>query len=131
MKRYSTLDTLEAEGAEPNGPTGGLGLYKQIETDNDKIIADARKNLDDYQRNSQDKLKQYEDDMRAGKNPAMPHFDSPPAIPAAKKMPKDLSPYVTFLHPWMHEIVNQLVLMIMFGMLAIATLIVLRLKDIR
>ena len=54
----------------------------------------------------------------------------PPKIADAKKVPKDLSRYVNFLHPWMHEILNQLVLMLMFGMLVIATLIVLRMQDI-
>ncbi len=131
MKRFSTLDTLEPEGAEPKGKSGGLGLYKQIETDNDKIIADSRKNLEDNKKSSEDKLKAFEDQMRQGKQPAMPKLDEPPAIPPAKKLPKNLSNYITFLHPWMNEIVNQIVLMLMFGMLVIATLIVLKLKDIR
>ncbi len=131
MKRFSTLDTLEPEGAEPKGKTAGQGLYKQIETDNDKIIADSRKNLEDYKKSSEDKLKTFEDQMRQGRSPSMPKLDEPPAIPPAKKLPKDLSNYITFLHPWMNEIVNQIVLMLMFGILVIATLIVLRLKDIR
>ncbi len=131
MKRFSTLDTLEPEGAAPKGSTGGQGLYKQIETDNDKIIADSRKNLEDYKKSSEDKLKAFEDQMRQGRQPAMPKLDEPPAIPPAKKLPKNLSNYITFLHPWMNEIVNQIVLMLMFGMLVLATLIVLRLKDIR
>ena len=46
------------------------------------------------------------------------------------KIPDDLSPYVTFMHPWMNEIVNQIVLMLMFGLLVIVTLIVLRLQDL-
>ncbi|MCC7306805.1 MAG: hypothetical protein IT173_04520, partial [Acidobacteria bacterium] len=46
-----------------------------------------------------------------------------------RKLPDDLSGYVTFLHPWMNEVVNQIVLMLMFGMFVAATLIVLRLKD--
>ena len=131
MKRFSTLDTLEPEGADLRGMTGGQGLYKQIETDNDKIIADSRKNLEDYKKSSESKLKDLEDQLRLGWQPSIPKFDEPPAIPPAKKLPKNLSNYVTFLHPWMNEIVNQIVLMLMFGMLVIATLIVLRLKDIR
>lgn len=131
MKRFSTLDTLEPEGAALQGRTGGQGLYKQIETENDKIIADSRKNLEDYKRSSEEKLKDVEDQLRLGRQPSMPKLDEPPAIPPAKKLPKNLSNYVTFLHPWMNEIVNQIVLMLMFGMLVIATLIVLRLKDIR
>jgi ABC-type multidrug transport system ATPase subunit len=130
MKRYSTLDTLEPEGAKPNGATQGRGLYKYIETENDRIIAKARKDTDDYQKSSQDKLKKFQDDLRAGQNPPSPRFDEPPAIPPAVKIPKDMSTYITFLHPWMNEIVNQIVLMIMFGMLVIATLIVLRMRDL-
>ncbi len=131
MKRFSTLDTLEQEGAEPKGRSRGLGLYKQIEADNDKIIEDARKNIDDYQKSIEKKMKDYEDARNAGLAPQMPKPDEPPAIPAPKKLPKDLSAYITFLHPWMNEILNQLVLMLMFGMLVIAALIVLRLQDIR
>jgi fatty acid desaturase len=56
--------------------------------------------------------------------------DEPPAIPAAKKIPHDLSHYITFLHPWMNEVLNQIVLMLMFGMMVIVTLIVLRLQDV-
>lgn len=131
MKRFSTLDTLEQEGAEPKGKTRGLGLYRQIEADNDKVIEDARKNLEDYQKTVEKKMKEYEDARNAGLSVSAPKPDELPAVPPAKKMPKDLSGYITFLHPWMNEILNQLVLMLMFGMLVIATLIVLRLQDIR
>jgi hypothetical protein len=131
MKRFSTLDTLEPEGADPKGKTNGLGLYNWLEAENEKIITDARKSLDDYQRSAEDKFKQYDDDVRAGKNPSPPRPDEPAAIPNPKKLPADLSGYVTFLHPWMHEVLNQFVLMLMFGVLVFLTLIVLRLKDIR
>jgi hypothetical protein len=131
IKRFSTLDTLEPEGAEPNGKTGGLGLYKFTETENEKIITNARKGLSDYQKSAEDKFKIYDQQIRSGQNPPTPEPDEPPAIPAAKKIPVDLSNYITFLHPWMNEVLNQAVLMIMFGMLVIATLIILRLQDIR
>jgi len=131
IKRFSTLDTLEPEGAEPTGRTGGLGLYKYVETENDKLVVDARKNIDDYQRRAEDEFKKYDDQMRKGQNPSTPDPGEPPAIPPAKKIPADLSNYITFLHPWMNEILNQLVLMVMLGMLVIATLIILRLQDIR
>ncbi len=130
MKRFSTLDTLEKEGAEPRGKTNGQGLYKSIETENDKIIADAKKELDDYKKDSEAKLDDFKDELSRGNNPPAPKLDAPPKIADAKKVPKDLSNYVNFLHPWMHEILNQLVLMLMFGMLVIATLIVLRMQDI-
>jgi hypothetical protein len=130
MKRFSTLDTLEQDGAEPNGASGGLGLYKYTETENDKIIANARKSLDDYQNDVRKKFEQYQDQVRNGQNPPTPMPDEPPAIPAAKKIPHDLSHYITFLHPWMNEVLNQIVLMLMFGMMVIVTLIVLRLQDV-
>ena len=131
MKRYSTLDTLEPLGAEPNGRTKGLGLYKSIEADNDKIIDNARKSIEDYQRSAEEKFKQYDNDIRAGKNPPAPQPDEPAAIPNPKKIPEDLSDFISFLHPWMHEVLNQFVLMLMFGILMIGTLIILRIKDIR
>jgi ABC-type multidrug transport system ATPase subunit/pSer/pThr/pTyr-binding forkhead associated (FHA) protein len=131
IKRFSTLDTLEPEGAEPNGKTAGLGLYKYTETENDKIIADARKSINDYQKSAEEKFRQYDDDIRSGKNPPSPRPDEPPAIPNPHKISQDLSRYITFLNPWMNEVLNQIVLMLMFGILVIATLIILRLKDIR
>lgn len=131
MKRFSTLDTLEPEGAEPNGTTGGLGLYKYLESENEKIVNDARKSLEDYQKDAETKFRQYDEQVRRGETPALPRPDEPPAIPAPKKLPADLSHYIMFLNPWMNEVLNQLVLMLMFGMLVIAILIILRLQDIR
>jgi ABC transport system ATP-binding/permease protein len=131
MKRFSTLDTLEPEGAEPNGKTGGLGLYKQIETENDKLIADTRKSLEDYQKSVEKQMKDYQDARNVGLEPATTKPEELLAVPPAHKMPKDLSSYITFLHPWMDEVLNQFILMLMFCLLVIATLIVLRLQDIR
>ncbi len=130
MKRFSTLDTLEEEGADPAGKTGGLGLYKFTERENEKIIDDSRKNLENYQKDAEEKFRQYDRELRGGGNPALPKPDEPPAIPGAKKIPEDLSGYITFLNPWMNEVVNQIVLMLMFGILVIVTLIVLRIQDI-
>lgn len=131
MKRFSTLATLEPEGATPGDATAGRGLYKQVEEENDAILEKARRDLDEYQSKTETKLKKYDDDRTAGLSPPRPVLDEMPAVPNAKKIPDDLSPYVTFLHPWMNEVLNQLVLMLMFSVLAIATLIVLRIKDIR
>ncbi|HYJ91527.1 MAG TPA: ATP-binding cassette domain-containing protein, partial [Pyrinomonadaceae bacterium] len=130
MKRYSTLDTLEQEGAEPNGETKGLGLYKYIETENDKLVTDARKSIEDYKKDAEAKFREYDNQIRSGMTPALPHPEEPPAIPNPKKMPDNLSNYIVFLHPWMNEVLNQVVLMLMFGILVIATLIILRLQDI-
>ncbi|MDQ3634130.1 MAG: ABC transporter permease [Acidobacteriota bacterium] len=60
MKRISTLDTLEVEGAYKNGKTGGLGLYKFIEQKNDQNIADAKKNIKEYENELEEKLKDAE-----------------------------------------------------------------------
>ncbi|MGD9564308.1 MAG: FHA domain-containing protein [Pyrinomonadaceae bacterium] len=120
MKRFSTLDTLEPEGAKEQGKTKGRGLYKYIEDENEKIVEKAKKDFEDYKR------------LNEGRSPG----ESAVQVPAeeltsmsVKKVPDDLSGYVTFLHPWMDEVLNQIVLMLMFGMLAIATLVVLRLKE--
>ena len=139
MKRFSTLDTLEQEGAEADGRTKGLGLYKFIEAENDKIIGDAKTDLENYSDGAEKEMEAYKDEMRdylsslrGGGNaiePKQPEMKSVPEIKPAVKIPEDLSRYVNFLHPWMHEILNQIVLMLMFFMLALATLIVLRLQD--
>jgi len=131
MKRYSTLDTLEPEGSAANGPSKGQGLFNSIETENDKLIADARKDLEDYRKSSQKKLDDFKSAVNRNESPSFPTLDEPPVIPTAKKLPSSLGNYITFLHPWMNEILNQFVLMLMFGMFVIATLIVLRIKDIR
>lgn len=121
MKRFSTLDTLEAEGSIPRGRTNGLGLYKYIETENDKAIEKAKRDVDELKRLS----------AEAGGNgiPIKIPEDSL-EFPEIKKLPRDLSNYITFLHPWMNEVVNQLVLMLMFLGMVLATLIVQRIKDL-
>lgn len=130
MKRFSGLDTLEEEGADPRGKTRGLGYYKYIEQENDKIIANAKSDLDDYKDKAQKKIDDFESDLKVGQNPSKPSLDSPPPIQDAKKVDKNLSNYVNFLHPWMDEVLNQFVLMLMFFILVIGTLIVLRTQDI-
>ncbi len=120
MKRFSTLDTLEPEGARPYGKTRGKGLYKYIEVENENTVAKAKKDFEDFKRLSSDLTS-------ADPAPAVSSDDVDSM--AIRKVPDDLSGYVTFLHPWMNEVVNQIVLMLMFGLLVAATLIVLRLKD--
>jgi hypothetical protein len=130
MKRFSSLDTLQEEGADPRGRTKGLGYYKFIETENDKVIADAKKDLQSYKDKTQGKIDEFESELRAGRYSPKPNLEEPPTIKEAKKIDDNLSGYVNFLHPWMNEIVNQLVLMIMFFILVVVTLIVLRMQDI-
>ena len=131
MKRFSTLDTLEPEGASPNGRTKGLGLYKFIESENDKIMADARRDMENYQADVEKKIRDFGDARNAGLSPTLTKPDELPAMPTARKLPSDLSGYITFLHPWMNEVLNQIVLMLMFGMLVFSALVALRLQDSR
>ena len=121
IKRYSTLDTLEPEGANPRGKTKGAGLYKFIEGENEKMISKAKRDAEDLKRMSAGKFLDDQSDD--------PSTDLP-SLGQIHKIPTDLSDYITFLHPWMDEILNQVVLMLMFGLLVITTLIVLRLQDI-
>jgi len=130
MKRFSDLDTLEPEGALPNDRTNGLGLYKKIEVENEKIISDARKNIKDYEKDLETKLQNAERRAKRGERVQFTGMPERPKIGAAEKIPEDLSEYVSFLHPWMHEIVNLLVLMMMFFWLFVFTLTALRLQDI-
>jgi len=130
MKRFSTLDTLETEGAEPNGMTQGKGLYKYTREENEKIVNNARKSIEDYKKDAEAKFREYDEQVRSGMTPAIPHPNEPAAVPAPKTIPEDLSSYIVFLHPWMNEVLNQFVLMLMFGLLVITTLIVLRLQDV-
>ncbi len=123
IKRFSTLDTLEAEGAKHNGATKGLGLYKFIESENDDSIAESRQELDDLR-------KKTEQDFRDSSMSA-PMMSDIPDLSEPKKLPEDLSGYVTFLHPWMSDVLNQIVLMLMFLFAAIAAAVVLRIRDIR
>jgi ABC-type multidrug transport system ATPase subunit len=119
IKRFSTLDTLEPEGANPKGKTKGLGLFDHIEKENEDVVAKAKKDFEDYKR------------LNEGLSPEESPVQAATELESmtVRKIPDDLSNYVTFLHPWMNEVLNQIVLMLMFGVLAIATLIVLRLRD--
>lgn len=120
MKRFSGLDTLEPEGANPRGKTKGLGLYESLDTENEKMIEDFRVAIEEYKKAA----KAFQNDPLNNPTPQEPELGS------VKKIPEDLSGYVTFLHPWMNEVVNQIVLMLMFGLLVITTLVVLRLQDL-
>ncbi|MEP7214381.1 MAG: FHA domain-containing protein [Acidobacteriota bacterium] len=117
MKRFSTLDTLEPDGADPKGATRGLGLYKSIEAENEKAADKAKRDLQDLKKIGGAFM---DSDVPASAMPEMPEL---------KKVPNDLSGYVSFLHPWMSEVLNQVVLMIMLGLLVFATLIALRFRD--
>ena len=131
MKRFSGRETLEPEGAMPGDKTRGLGLYKFVETENDRVIVDAKKDLDAFKVSVEEKLRDLENDLRSGQASGMPTFREPPALGEPKKIPDDVSAYVRFLHPWMNGVLNQSVLMLMFFILTLVTLVILRLKDKR
>ncbi len=135
IKRFSGLDTLEPEGADEFGETKGKGYYKFVEEENDKLVAKARQDLENYKKEAEQKIKDYERELRdrlatGQPPPPSPKLSKPPKIQDPKKIEEDLSRFVRFLHPLMNEVLNQIVLMIMFSMLIIATLIVLRIQDI-
>ncbi|MGB7069170.1 MAG: FHA domain-containing protein [Pyrinomonadaceae bacterium] len=131
IKRFSTLDTLEPEGADPRGKTGGLGLFRFIASENQKSVDEARSNFESFKRDAEEQFRRYDTELRSGANPAIPRPEEPPPISPAKEIPADLSHYISFLHPWMHEVLNQIVLILMFCILASVTLIVLRLQDVQ
>ena len=140
IKRFSTLDTLEEEGSDPDGVNKGRGLYKHIEDVNDQNIAKARRDIDSYKKTAENNSKKFEDDMKTYteqapynsglQKPTAPKMGPPPEVPAAKKIDEDLSPYVSFLHPWGNIILNPIALLVMFFVLVVATLISLRMQDI-
>ncbi len=150
MKQFSGLKVLREDGdkdeANKDCSKEPCGLYKQVEYDNKAIIKKAEKDIASYKdeaKKDSDKYKKemedYQEDMgkyQTGQlstkpdKPKQPELKEVPKIDAAKEVPKDLSGYVDFLHPWMDEILNQLVLMLMFFILVVAALIVLRMQDI-
>ncbi len=149
MKQFSGLDVLREDGDkdETNKDCSKLkcGLYKQVEYDNKQIIKKAEKDIADYKSDAKkdtdkykDEMDDYQDDMakyQMGQiskpdKPKAPELKEVPKIDPAKDVPKDLSKYIDFRHPWMDEVLNQLVLMLMFFILVVAALMVLRMQDI-
>ena len=124
MKRFSGLDTLEADGSNPNGVNDGLGLYKAVERRNDEMVDETKEMVDEYKRQMRD----FVADVKQGIKTDEPDA---PEIKAAEKLPENLSDYVGFWHPWMQRGVNEVVLLGMFSALFLATLFVLRRADIR
>jgi ABC transport system ATP-binding/permease protein len=149
MKQFSGLKVLREDGDKDTDnkdcSKAPCGLYKQVEYDNKQIIKKAEKDIADYKTDAKKDMDKYKDDMDKYQDdmakyqmgqiskpdkPKQPELKEVPKIDAAKEVPKDLSGYVDFLHPWMDEVLNQLVLMLMFFILVVAALIVLRMQDI-
>jgi hypothetical protein len=140
MKRLSNLDTLRAEGSDPNGPNKGVGLYKHLEESNLKAVQKTRTALDDYRRKSNESLADYDRRIKSliarGDSAALSSQPSvsvgtPPLIPEPETMREDLSSFVTFKHSWGGLVLNPSVLLAMFLMFVSATLIILRAQDPR
>jgi ABC-type multidrug transport system ATPase subunit len=140
MKQFSGLKVLREDGdkdtADKDCARAPCGLYKQVEYDNKQIIKKAEKDISDYKSDAKKDMDKYKDEMDdfmrnpTGTRPKQPELKEVPKIDSAKEVPKNLSGYVDFLHPWMDEVLNQLVLMLMFFILVVAALIVLRMQDI-
>ena len=129
IKRFSTLDTLEEEGSFKNGPTDGKGLYKSTEDKNDKIIAAAKSDVEKYEDKLKRDLREKERQLARNERVRLDDLPARPRIRSAEKLPEDLSPYITFLHPWMHEVLNVFVLWVMFVFLFVITMVVLKIQD--
>ena len=140
IKRFSTLDTLDEEGSDQNGKNKGRGLYKHVQDLNDQNIENARRDIESYKKDADDKMKDYENKMKSFleqapynpnlKRPEAPKLGKAPAVPAAEKIPDNLSGYINFLHPWGNILLDPFVLMVMFFGLVLATIITLRAQDI-
>ena len=140
LKRWSTLDTLDEEGSDPDGDNKGRGLYKHYEDLNDEHITTARDDVANYKKDAEAdskeyerKMKDYVKDLQSGQQadqPAAPKLKPAPEVHPAEKIPEDLSSYINFLHPWGNIVVDPLVLIVMFFSLVIATIITLRAQDI-
>ena len=125
MKRFSTLDTLEKEGAFEEGK----GLYVSIEEENDKIIADSQKRIREYEQEIESNIRDAEKRVNRGEKVSFQGLPDRPKIGKAQKIPDDLSNYITFLHPWMNEFLNLFVLLLMSFVLFVGTVLVLKIQD--
>jgi len=140
LKQWSTLDTLDEEGSDPDGPNKGRGLYKHYEDLNDAHINSARDDVAKYKKDAEADSKEYEQEMkdyikdlqsgRQADQPTAPKLKPAPEVHPAEKIPEDLSNYINFLHPWGNIVIDPFVLILMFFSLVIATIITLRAQDI-
>jgi ABC-type transport system involved in multi-copper enzyme maturation permease subunit len=140
LKQFSTLDTLDEEGSDPDGDNKGRGLFKHYEDINDQNIEKARNDVAQYKKDAEKDLKDYENkmkdyvaDLKAGRQsdqPEVPKLKAVPEVKGAEKVPENLSNYISFLHPWGFWFLDPFVLLLMFFGLVIATIITLKAQDI-
>jgi ABC-type multidrug transport system ATPase subunit/pSer/pThr/pTyr-binding forkhead associated (FHA) protein len=131
IKRFSALDTLKAEGSDPNGPNQGQGLYRHIKELNEENIRHSREQVSDYNRQMAVALSQRDrapQRSRSGSSPDV-QIGSPPSIPEPAEIDENLSAYVNFKHPWGGKIRDAVILAAMLLAFLMATLIALRAKD--
>ena len=140
LKQFSTLDTLDEEGSDPDGENKGRGVFKHYEDINDQNIEKARNDVTQYKKDAEKDLKDYEKKMkdyvadlkaqRQSNQPDAPKLKPVPEVKGAQKVPADLSNYISFLHPWGFWFLDPFVLLLMFFALVIATIITLKAQDI-
>ena len=140
LKQFSTLDTLDEEGSDPEGENKGRGVFKHYEDKNDQNIEKARNDVSQYKKDAEKDLKDYEkkmkdyvEDLKAGRQsdqPPIPKLKDTPQVKGAEKVPEDLSNYISFLHPWGFWFLDPFVLLLMFFGLVLATIITLKAQDI-
>ena len=140
LKQFSTLDTLDEEGSDPEGTNKGRGLFKHYEDINDQNIEKARNDVAQYKKDAEKDLKDYEkkmkdyvEDLKSGRpsdQPDVPRLKPVPEVKGAEKVPENLSNYISFLHPWGFWFLDPFVLLLMFFGLVIATIITLKAQDI-
>jgi ABC transport system ATP-binding/permease protein len=140
LKQFSTLDTLDEEGSDPDGENKGRGLFKHYEDINDQNIEKARNDVAQYKKDAEKDLKDYERNMkdyvedlkaqRQSDQPDVPKLKAVPEVKGAEKVPEDLSNYISFLHPWGFWFLDPFILLLMFFGLVIATITTLKAQDI-
>jgi hypothetical protein len=149
IKRFSSLPVLRGkdEDAEPAAQNDGRGLYKDIKHQNDQLVEQKQKEIEDYKSRSGNKFDDFDKEMNTyqkdlenwnlggtqgaePRKPAKPKLDPVPPKVKVVQMPDELSGYVDFLHPWGTRWLDPLILMVMFIGLTGATILTLRSQDI-
>ena len=110
---------------------------------NNENVRNARNQLDDYSKRVTETLGQQnrrvQESLRSANNPSSPSaaktpenvIGPVPSIPSPQEINDNLSGYVTFKHPWGGLALDPTILLGMLLALLSATIIALRLKDVR
>ena len=64
VKRFSTLDTLDEEGSDPDGENKGRGLYQHVKTSTTRTSQTRAPTSTITRSTAKDKLKDYEKEMK-------------------------------------------------------------------